>query len=123
LNDYLLALLAIGLNAAAQLFLRAAMRPFRESMGAAQNLFSLLPRLLVDPSFLSGMLCYAVSIGLWLAVLAKLPVSVAYPMQSVGYVIVVVSAYFIFGEQIGVTKCAALALIILGVVLLAKSNS
>jgi multidrug transporter EmrE-like cation transporter len=119
----LLALLAIGLNAGAQLFLRAAMLPFREGLAPGQGLLTVVPRLLLNVYFHGGLLCYAISVGLWLAVLAKLPVSVAYPMQSIGYIIVFVSAYFIFGEQITWLKSTALAIIIVGVVLLAKSQA
>jgi multidrug transporter EmrE-like cation transporter len=123
MKDYVLALLAIGLNAAAQLFLRAAMRPFRESADQVQSLFALLPRLLFDWPFWGGMGCYALSVGLWLVVLAKLPVSVAYPIQSVGYVVVFVSAYFMFNEPMNLMKSTGLAVIILGVVLMARSGS
>jgi len=123
MKDYLLALVAISLNAAAHLFLRAAMLPFRDSAKTEQGMLSILRQLAFDPRLLGGLLCYALSVGLWLAVLAKLPVSVAYPMQSVGYVIVFISAYFIFGEDISWMKSLALAIIIFGVVLLAKSQS
>src|ERR1051326_8476724 len=123
MNGYFLAFLAIALNAAAQLFLRSAMRPFRAAGEAAPNLLAVVPRLLLDWSFLGGMACYALSIGLWLAVLAQLPVSVVCPMQSVCYVIVCVSAYFICDEQINVMKSSGLAVIILGVILLARSGA
>ncbi len=43
--------------------------------------------------------CYGVSVMLWLGALSRLPVSVAYPMLSVGYVVNAVAAAVLFGRR------------------------
>ena len=38
--------------------------------------------------FWAGMVCYGASLCVWLAALSRAPVSIAYPMLSLGYVVV-----------------------------------
>jgi multidrug transporter EmrE-like cation transporter len=49
------------------------------------------------------------------------PVSVAYPMLSVGYVVNAAAAAFLFGEALSVGKLAGILLIIAGVIVLARA--
>ena len=39
------------------------------------------------PFILAGLACYVVSVVVWVIGLSKVPVSIAYPMLSIGYVI------------------------------------
>jgi multidrug transporter EmrE-like cation transporter len=57
------------------------------------------------------MTCYAVSIGVWLIVLSKLEVSVAYPLLSIGYVITAVVGLFFLGENVTLLRVFGIALI------------
>ena len=41
-----------------------------------------------------AMICYALSILLWMAVLSKVEVSFAYPFLSIGYVVAAVVGYY-----------------------------
>ena len=50
-----------------------------------------------------------------------MPVSVAYPMLSVGYIVNAVLAYFLFGESLGAQKVVGIGFIIVGVFLVARS--
>src|SRR5262245_41331437 len=52
----------------------------------------------------AGMACYAASIGLWLVVLARVQVSVAYPMLSIGYVIAALLGVAFLGEAVGLAR-------------------
>ncbi len=65
-----------------------------------------------------GLACYGVSLLLWLGALSRLPVSVAYPMLSVGYVVNAAAAAFLFGEALTMQKITGIALISVGVVVL-----
>lgn len=75
----------------------------------------------LNPWFIGGMLCYVVSIGVWLLVLAKLEVSLAYPLLSIGYVIAAVVGYFYLGEAVGMTRLAGIGLICLGILVISRS--
>jgi multidrug transporter EmrE-like cation transporter len=119
---WLMLLGGVALNAAAQLLLKAATRTSgvlvsdsgQISWSAAQALLHAVP-LWVGLSF------YGVSVILWLGALSKVPVSIAYPMLSIGYVVNAVAAVFLFSEALTTVKFAGILLIIAGVVVLARA--
>ena len=76
-----------------------------------------------QPFILAGIFCYIASMGIWLVVLSRLPVSVAYPMLSLGYVITAMFGYLLFGEQLGLSKILGILIIILGVFVLTISKN
>jgi hypothetical protein len=78
--------------------------------------------ILFNPWFVAGMTCYVVSIGAWLAVLARTEVSAAYPLLSIGYVITAVVGFFFLGENVTMTRVLGIAVICLGLVLISRSG-
>ncbi|UQR61348.1 EamA family transporter [Bradyrhizobium sp. C-145] len=68
-----------------------------------------------------GLVCCAISILSWLAVLSMHQVSVAYPMLSIGYVIAAIFGFLILGETIPPARLAGIALICAGVVLIGRT--
>lgn len=119
-----LILSGVGLNAAAQLLLKVATRPLAhfsefstDTLGpAVLILFKSLP-------FWTGMLCYAASVCVWLAALTKAPVSTAYPMLSLGYVVVAAVSVLWLGESMALGKVLGIALICAGVILVSRSSA
>jgi multidrug transporter EmrE-like cation transporter len=49
------------------------------------------------------------------------PVSIAYPMLSLGYVINAIAAYYLFGEDVSYMRWLGIGFIVLGVWLVARS--
>jgi len=49
------------------------------------------------------------------------PVSIAYPMLSLGYVINAIAAYYLFGEGVSFMRWLGIGFIVLGVWLVARS--
>lgn len=115
LNFIPLILFSVLLNASAQLLLKKGMSalPLEASLNFAL-------KIALNPFILGGMAIYAVSIISWLIVLAKVPVSVAYPFLAVGFVFSAVFAHFAFGEDLSAPKVAGIALICAGLVILTK---
>ena len=68
-----------------------------------------------------GLACYGVSLLMWLAALSRLPVSVAYPMLSVGYVVNAAAAAFLYGEALTMQKMIGIALVSIGVIVLSRA--
>jgi multidrug transporter EmrE-like cation transporter len=112
----------VGLNAVAQLTLKIATRPL-----AAYSQFdtaTLIASMLVlarSVPFWVGMFCYGTSLCVWLAALSRAPVSIAYPMLSVGYVVVAFASVLWLGETLSPAKIVGIALICMGVVLVSRS--
>ncbi len=118
-----LILSGVGLNAAAQLLLKMATRPLGHfTVFNADTLNSSVLILFKSVPFWSGMLCYGASLCVWLAALAKAPVSTAYPMLSLGYVVVAAVSVAWLGETLTAAKIVGIALICAGVVLVSRST-
>lgn len=120
---WLLILTGVGLNAAAQLLLKVATRPLsRFTVFNADTLSSSIQILFKSIPFWTGMLCYAASICVWLGALTKAPVSTAYPMLSLGYVVVAFASVLWLGEALSGPKVLGIALICAGVVLVSRNS-
>ena len=65
----------------------------------------------------SGCCCYGLSTVLYLSVLARLELSLAYPTVSIGYVLVIIMSRVIFKESVSPTRWFAAGIICFGVVL------
>ncbi|GAE04126.1 EamA family transporter [Paenibacillus sp. JCM 10914] len=71
-------------------------------------------------AYLGGLCLYGVSTMIWFAVLSRLPLSIAYPLQSLAYVLALIPAYFLFHETINFTKIVGVAVIVFGAYLIVK---
>ena len=109
-GGYPLLLTGVLLNAAAQLLLKAGTNATPVGLALA-----------VEPRILGGVACYAVSLVAWILALSRTPVSVAYPMVSLGFALNAVLAWWLLGEDLGALKLTGIGFIIVGVFLVAKS--
>ena len=78
-------------------------------------------QLATNPYIFGGLSCYVVSVVVWILALSRVPVSIAYPMLSIGYVVNALVAHYWFGEALMAQKMLGIGVIIVGVVLVAKS--
>jgi multidrug transporter EmrE-like cation transporter len=109
------------LNAAAQLLLKAGTNRIGEFAFAIDNILPIGTRLASNPFILGGLTCYVVSVVVWIMGLSRVPVSVAYPMLSVGYIVNAVAAWMLFGESLTAQKLVGIGFIVIGVFLVARS--
>ena len=120
-SAFSIALLSVLLNAAAQLFLKAGTNIVGTvSFGDANTLNTLIAIARV-PWFWAGFACYGISLFTWIATLSRLPVSVAYPLVSIGYVVNAIAAWWLFGESLTVQKLVGVGFIIIGVILVSTT--
>ncbi|HOO71580.1 MAG TPA: EamA family transporter [Spirochaetota bacterium] len=69
---------------------------------------------------LGGLFLYFSSALVWLFVLAKVDVSLAYPFVGVGFIFTMLLGYFILGEALTVSKVMGTVLIVIGVIFLTR---
>ena len=114
--NILLILISVLLNCAAQLCIRKGMLIVGEvgMSGMVQNLGAMISNLWLW----GAMVCYAVSILMWMAVLSKVEVSFAYPFLSIGYVVAALVGYYFFDESLTFTRIAGIMVICVGVYLI-----
>jgi multidrug transporter EmrE-like cation transporter len=116
-----LLLAGVLLNAAAQLLLKAGTNRVGEFAFSLDNLVPIGTRLALSPFVLGGLSCYVVSVVIWILALSRVPVSVAYPMLSIGYIVNAAAAWMLFGESLGAQKLVGIGFIMVGVFLVARS--
>lgn len=112
--------LAILTTVASQLLFKKGMLGLNGLDFSFGNFVTLIKYLMVNPFLLSGMFLFAGSFVLWLFVLAKIKLSVAYPITSLNFVLVLIASYYLFGEKLSLYQYGGIILIIIGIVALSK---
>ena len=106
------ALASIALSALAQLSMKIGMTRIREAHVTGPELAT---RIVLSPHVIGGLAMYGVGAVLWLAVLSRVPLSMAYPLVSLGFVFVSVLAWSVLGESLPLLRVAGIACILVGV--------
>ncbi|SRR5690348_13735861 len=120
----LLVLSSVLLTAGAQILLKYGMTRPAMKIALADQASPLVPlqAIATSPAVLMGMACFGLSALVWLFVLAKIPVSTAYPFIAVGIIITVVGGRFLFAEPVSLLKLFGIALVVVGVVCVGSSG-
>jgi multidrug transporter EmrE-like cation transporter len=110
------------LNACAQLLLKAG----TNALGGAihltmSNWFQTFIKVVTQAPILGGLACYGISLVVWIIGLSRTDVTIAYPMLSLGYVVSAFGAWMFLGEAISPQRLVAIGVIVIGVVLLART--
>lgn len=118
-----LALILSGvlLNAAAQLCLKAGTNAVGHFEFTTANILPVGMKIAFQPFIVAGMACYAISLVVWIMGLSRVPVSIAYPLLSIGYVINAIVAWAWLGESVSPMRLAGIGVIIVGVYIVARS--
>ena len=118
---FMLILAGVLLNAAAQLLLKAGTNVLGTISLVPGQMLAMFTSVALQPFILAGLACYVFSVGIWIAALSRVDVSIAYPMLSIGYVVNAVAAWYLFGESLTASRLLGIAIIILGVVIISRS--
>jgi multidrug transporter EmrE-like cation transporter len=116
-----LIMLGVLLNAAAQLFLKEGMRRIGHFEFIWANAVPITMQVAGNVFVLGGLLCYVISVAVWLLVLSRVEVSFAYPLLSVGYIVNAVAGYYLFQENLSVMRITGIVIICVGVYFVTKS--
>jgi drug/metabolite transporter (DMT)-like permease len=124
-SDFVWVLSGVLLNAVAQLLLKAGASSAGQISLAAGSpaLWRTAASLIQHPAILGGLACYAISVVVWIVALSRVQVSIAYPMLSIGYVVNALMAWWLFGEDVNAQRWLGIGVIVVGVVLVARSGS
>jgi multidrug transporter EmrE-like cation transporter len=119
--SFALVLIGVLLNAAAQLLLKAGTNAVGQFEFHLDNVLPVGMKLAFEPHILGGLTCYVISVVVWIMALSRVPVSVAYPMLSIGYIVNAVAAFYLFNEPLAGQKLLGIGFIVVGVWLVARS--
>lgn len=120
-SSFALILTGVLLNAVAQLLLKAGTNTLGVITPTLANALPLTGAIATNPHFIGGFACYGISVLVWILALSRVPVSIAYPMLSIGYVVNAFAAWQLFGETLSSGRWLGIGFIMVGVYLLARS--
>jgi drug/metabolite transporter (DMT)-like permease len=89
--------------------------------GALAQPLAIALRVLSSPLVLGGLGLYVLGAVVWLTVLSRVPLSLAYPILALSYAFTPVLAWLILGESVPYVRWAGIATICAGVFLVSRS--
>lgn len=121
LTDFAVLSTGVLLNALAQLGLKSATQVSGPLLAGDSGVLRRGLELLVVPALWAAICAYALSLVVWIVGLSRVPVSQAYPLLSMGYVINIGLAWWLLGEVPNAQRVVGIGVIVLGVVLVSRS--
>lgn len=118
MNTWFLVLTSVVLASAGQLFIKYGL-----NSSQTDNLPTLpfLAIVITKPYVIGGLVGYGFSLALWLLALRQAQLSLIYPAISLSYVLVAAGSILVLGETLVPGRIAGIAVIIIGVLLVARS--
>lgn len=123
MSPYLILLIPIITAATAQIFFKKGISSFGDLNLSLTNALSLIPKILQNGWLLVGMFLFGISFLVYLFVLSKSQLSVAYPIiVSSGIIIISLASWFFFKETLSWFQIGGIVFIIFGIFLLATKG-
>lgn len=118
---FALIVVSVLMSSLAQIVLKAGM----SSSGVAQALagdsrLSALISVTTSPCVIAGLCIYFGSALVWLLVLARVEVSLAYPFVGLGFIVTMLLGWWVHGDMLTPMRIAGTLLIACGVVVLSR---
>ncbi|MBS3095350.1 EamA family transporter [Candidatus Woesearchaeota archaeon] len=80
-----------------------------------------IKKIITNKFVVLGFMSYGISAIVWLIVLNKMPLSLAYPLVSSSYILIAIFSTLFFKEKIPSLRWLSMAIIIIGIILLSNS--
>ena len=120
-KNILLILFSVVLAVLGQFFLKKGMLQIGEVPLNITTPIFLLGKVFKSFGLFLGFFLFALSSIVWLVVLSRVELSLAYPMVSMGYILTIFISWKFLGEEISALRWLAVAIISIGVFVLSKS--
>ena len=115
-----LLLFAVASAATGQVMLKHGMQV--ASARAADSGGSLALRAATSPWVLLGLVVFGVSAVAWLAALSRVPLSVAYPFNALGYIVILTASVVLLHERANVLTWVGSLMVVSGLLLVVFSK-
>jgi multidrug transporter EmrE-like cation transporter len=113
--SFVLLISAVATAAAGQVMLKHGMQA--ATARAAHSRGSLAVAAITSPWVLIGLLVFGISAIAWLAVLSRVPLSVAYPFNALGYLGILTASILILHERASIMTWAGSLLVVSGLII------
>jgi drug/metabolite transporter (DMT)-like permease len=121
LISFALIFTGVMLNAAAQILMKAGTNAVGHFAFSSANILPIGWKLATEWHIIAALFCYALSVVIWILALSRVPVSIAFPMLSMAYIVNAVAAWYFLGESLNPTKAIGIGVIILGVIIISRA--
>ena len=121
LVSFSLIFIGVMLNAAAQILMKTGTNAVGHFEFSVENILPIGLKLATEWHIVGALFCYALSVVVWILALSRVPVSSAFPMLSMAYVVNAVAAWYLLDEAFNPTKMVGIGVIILGVVIISRA--
>ena len=115
IGNFALLLFAVGAAAVGQVMLKHGMQV--ATARAASTRGSLAIAAATSPWVLLGLVVFGVSAVAWLAALSRVPLSVAYPFNALGYLGILTASVLVLHERANVWTWAGSLLVVSGLIM------
>jgi len=121
-STFSLVLVSVLLSSIAQIVLKEGMSSVTVQLAGAQGVnMRMAVAIALNFKVLCGLLIYFASAAVWLFVLARIAVGLAYPFVGLGFVVTMLLAWLVRGEIPSVAQIVGTLTICLGVTLMARA--
>jgi drug/metabolite transporter (DMT)-like permease len=123
MNSGLLLLIpAILLSTTGELFFKMGMNRIGSFAFHPTALKTILPRVIRTPFIWLGFVGFGLGAVFWLGVLSRVPLSLAYPILALSYLVVVIEAWLFLHERVSRQRLLGVLVVVVGVVIVGLSE-
>jgi multidrug transporter EmrE-like cation transporter len=116
-----LIILSVTISAIAQICLKIGMSAHNVQKAISlSNVSAIAHAVLSSPAVIGGLALYGLGAIVWLSVLARIDVSIAYPFVGISFLITAALAVLILGEPLSTPMIIGTSLVMLGIAILAR---
>jgi drug/metabolite transporter (DMT)-like permease len=115
-----LVLCSVGLAATGQIMLKTGMKVATER--AAADGGSLIIKAATSPFVIFGLMIFAVSAVTWLATLSRVPLSIAYPFNALGFILILIMSSVLLNERTNVWTWVGTVVVVGGLILVVTTK-
>jgi multidrug transporter EmrE-like cation transporter len=120
-QPFLILGISILFTVSAQLFLKKGVLDLGIINFSAKEFLNLIPRFLQNIWLIGGLFLLGISFLLWLFVISKIKLSIAYPiLTSMNFILIALFSWLFLKEQLGAIQGLGIIIIIFGIFLLLK---
>ncbi len=121
MKDFLLLFFNVLLTVIGQILFKHGMNVVGR-INSVREAFPKLIHAFLNPYILSGIAIYGFTTLVWLVILSRVKLSIAYPMLSAGYVLSILFSWMLFKEAIPKARIIGAIIICIGVYLVAQGE-
>jgi multidrug transporter EmrE-like cation transporter len=115
-------IISILLSSAAQLLLKyGASSPSIQKAIYSHSILNLFYAMISTPQIILGLVCFGVSLILWIVILSRTDVSYAYPFVALGICLTILAGWFFFNESLSLLRIIGVVIVVAGVITVANS--